>query len=216
MESFKVSGIYQDVTSGGKTAKSKHKFENLPVYKYSFSVNLKENTNVINKAEEWTKSLGSGVSVDPMEDFIDQTLGGVSRQLRTIVFAIIAIGGFLAMLITVLFLKLRLAKDLSEIAVLKAIGFSVDDITWQHMIKIGTTSILGILGGTFITNLLGKTLVNAALGLTGLGIKEVSLVRNPAMEYIIVPLLLIFLILLVTRIVMGTIKKYNIMSIINE
>lgn len=100
---FEVSGIYQDVTSGGKTAKSTYGFPGIPSNKYSFSVNLEENGDVNVKADEWAKSLGAGISVDPMEDFIDQTLGGVSRQLRTAVIAIVIIGSLLALLITVLF-----------------------------------------------------------------------------------------------------------------
>lgn len=213
---FVISGIYQDVTSGGDTAKSKYNFLGIASNKYSFSVNLKDNEDVKNKAEEWTKVLGAGVNVDPMEEFIDQTLGGVANQLRIMVFTIFLIGASLVILITVLFLKLRLAKDLSEIAVLKAIGFSERDIKQQYTIKIGGISIIGILTGILLTNVLGEKIVNTALSIAGIGVKEVHLINNPVMEYISCPLLLMVLILLVTRAVMRTIKKYNIISIINE
>lgn len=213
---FVVSGIYQDVTSGGYTAKSKYNFSGVDAEKYSFSVNLKDNVEVGKKADEWSKSFGAGVTVDPMEEFINQTLGGVSKQLATIVFAITIIGITLTMLITILFLKLRLVKDLSEIAVLKAVGFSEQDINKQYMIKMGCVSILGVLIGIILTNLLGEKIVNTALGVAGIGIKKVHLITNSVMEYIICPLLLIILILLVTWIIMRTIKKYNIISIIKE
>lgn len=213
---FVISGIYQDVTSGGYTAKSKYNFSEVDAEKYSFSVNLKDNVEVGKKADEWSKSFGAGVTVDPMEEFINQTLGGVSKQLATIVFAIVIIGIALTMLIAILFLKLRLVKDLSEIAVLKAIGFSERDINKQYMIKMGCVSILGVLVGIILTDLLGEKIVNAALGVAGIGIKKVNLITNTIMEYIICPLLLIMLILLVTWIIMRTIKKYNIISIIKE
>lgn len=213
---FVISGIYQDVTSGGYTAKSKYDFSALTSEKYSFSVNLKDNAEAEKKADEWSKILGSGVTVDPMKEFINQTLGGVAKQLKTMVFAIVIIAASLAMLITVLFLKLRLAKDLSEIAVLKAIGFSERDIKQQYMIKIGWISITGILAGIILTNVLGEKIVNAGLSMAGLGIKKVELITNAVMEYILCPLLLLGLILMVTRIVVRTIKKYNIISIINE
>lgn len=213
---FKLSGIYQDATSGGKTAKSKYDFAEVDAHKYSFSVNLSDDIDVKNKAEAWAKVLGTGISVDPMDEFIDQTLGGVSRQLRSIVYAIVIIGSCLVMLITVLFLKLRLVKDLSEIAVLKAIGFSVKDIRCQYMIKIGLTSVIAIISGILSTNILGDKIVNIALGIMGLGVKKVELITNSTMEYIIIPLLLMSLILLVTRIVLRAIKSYNIISIINE
>jgi putative ABC transport system permease protein len=213
---FVISGIYQDVTSGGYTAKSKYDFSGLSSEKYTFSVNLNSNAEVGKKADEWSRILGAGITVDPMKEFINQTLGGVVKQLKTIVFAIVVIGACLVMLITVLFLKLRLAKDLSEIAVLKAIGFSEHDIKKQYMIKIGCVSITGILAGIILTDVLGEKIVNAALSIAGLGVKKVELIANPAVEYIVCPLFLLVLILLVTWIVVRTIKKYNIISIINE
>jgi putative ABC transport system permease protein len=213
---FIISGIYQDVTSGGYTAKANNGFNELAANKYSFSVNFNENISVEEKAEEWSEILGAGVSVDPMEKFINQTLGGVANQLRRMVFAVVIIGACLVMLITVLFLKLRLAKDLSEIAVLKAVGFAEADIRKQYMIKIGCVSAVGLLTGIIITNALGEKIVNAALSAAGIGVKQVDLITNPVIQFIIVPLLLMFLILLVTRIVMSTIKKYNIISVINE
>ena len=213
---FVISGIYQDVTSGGFTAKSKYEFPGLAANKYSFSVNLKDNAEVEKKAEEWSESLGAGVTVDPMKEFIDQTLGGVAKQLRTIVFAVVSIGAALAMLIAVLFLKLRLAKDLAEIAVLKAVGFSEHDLKQQYMIKIGCVSATGILAGIILTSVLGEKIVNAGLSIAGLGIREVGFIINPVIQYILCPSFLLVMMLLVTWTVVGTIKKYNIVSSINE
>jgi len=213
---FIISGIYQDVTSGGYTGKSKHHFPELGSEKYSFSVNLKENTPVEQKADEWSEKMGAGASVDPMEEFINQTLGGVVRQLKTIVTAIVIIGACLVMLITVLFLKLRLAKDLSEIAILRAIGFSEPDIKKQYLIKIGSVSITGILSGIILTAVLGENIVNLVLNISGLGVKEVALIGNPIVQYILVPLLLLVSILSVTWIALRTIGKTNIISVINE
>jgi len=211
-----ISGIYQDVTSGGYTAKSKYAFAGLPVEKYTFSVNLKNEADVEMKALEWSQTLGAGVTVDPMKEFINQTLGGVVKQLRTIVLATVIVGACLAMLITVLFLKLRLAKDLSKIAVLKAVGFSECDIKQQYLIKVGCVSLTGILAGIILTNILGEKIVNAALRIAEIGIIKVELIANPIFQYILCPLLLIMLILFVTGIVLRTIKKYNLISIINE
>lgn len=215
-QKFVVSGIYQDVTSGGYTAKSKFDFAGLPSEKYSFTANLKQDEQIEKKADEWSEILGTGISVDPMKDLLDQTLGGVVKQLRTVILVIILIGACLVTLITALFLKLRLAKDLSEIAVLKAIGFSEKDIRKQYLIKVGSISAAGILAGIIITDLLGEKSANIMLALAGLGIKKVDLIANPIAEYILCPLLFLALILSAAMAVMKMIKKYNIISIINE
>jgi len=213
---FVISGIYQDVTSGGYTAKSKYNFPGLTAEKYGFSVNINDNAQVGKKADEWSEIIGAGVTVDPMEEFSNQLFGGVINQLKNVAFVIIIIAACLVMLITVLFLKLRLAKDLSEIATLKAVGFSEHDIKQQYMIKMGCVSIMGIFAGIILTDVLGEKIVNAALSMAGLGIRKIELIVNPLFEYIMCPLLLISIILLTTKIVMRTIKKYNIISIINE
>jgi putative ABC transport system permease protein len=213
---MKITGIYQDVTSGGYTAKALYDFAELNAEKYSFTVNLINPNESQKKSDEWKKILGAGVTVDPMVNFIDQTLGGVVKQLKSIVLLIIILGSCLVMLITVLFLRLRLAKDLSEIAVLKAIGFSKTDIKKQYLIKTGGVSLAGILVGTLITNILGEKITNSALGITGLGIKQVDLIANPVIQYILCPLFLLVLILMVTWVVVRTIEKYNIISIIRE
>lgn len=213
---FRVSGIYQDLTGGGKTAKSVYNFPELAAHKYSFVVNLRENTDPKNKADEWAKIFGAGVSADPMEEFLDQTLGQISRQLKAMVFAVFSVGVLLVMLIMVLFLKLRLAKDLSDIAILKAIGFSMRDLCKQYMIKVGLTSLTGILAGITAANLFGEKIINVAMGIAGLGVKEICLITNPVIEYLIVPLLFMGAIMPVTRFIIRSIKKYNIVSVIND
>lgn len=213
---FNISGVYQDVTSGGNTSKSKYKFPTLPSTKYSFSVNLKDKTDVKNKSSKWGEVLGEGVNVDSMDEFINQTLGGVSKQLKTIVIVIIIIGTSLVMLITILFLKLRLAKDSSEISILKAIGFSEGDIKKQYMIKVGGVSILGIILGILLTNLIGESLVNSALSISGIGLKNINLITNSLIEYIVFPIVLIILIFIVISLVMRKTKKIEITSIVKE
>lgn len=213
---FIISGIYQDVTDGGFTAKSRYNFPGLQAEKYSISVNLVDNSNVEEKADKMYNLLGPGVSVDPMEEFINQTLGGVSSQLETIVIAIGIIVGFMAILITVLYLKLRLARDMSEIAVLKALGFTNKDIYQQYLIKMGLISILGVLVGLLFTLLLGNQFINLALGVSGLGIRKVDLIINPLINYIICPLIILTIILSVTKYIMKTIQAFNIMDVINE
>ena len=213
---FKISGIYQDVTSGGYTAKSAYAFPGVESSRYTISVDLKNPADGEKKAEEWSGAIGSGVSVDPMEEFIDQTLGGVSRQLRVIVLVVTIIGLSLVILISALFLKLRLARDLSETAILKAIGFSERDIRKQYLIKMGGVSAAGILTGILLTHGLASSLISGALGLAGMGIRQVELVTEPVLQYLAFPLVLLILIGVVTWIVSGSVKNQHLVDVINE
>lgn len=213
---FIISGIYQDVTTGGYTAKSKYQFNEIPAEHYSFTVNVNAGVDIDKKADELANILCPGVNVDPTGELINQTLGGVINQLKNVVLVIVAIGACLIMLITLLFLKLRLAKDKPEIATMKAIGFTYRDVMNQYFNKIVLTAVLGIIIGTLLTELLGETVVNTALILAGLGIRKIQFFINPLVAYIFCPLGLLLSIGIVTGYVLRNIKGYNIMSIINE
>jgi len=213
---FLISGVYQDVTSGGFTAKSKFEFEGVPAEKFTFSVDIKDSEDSKITANAWSESLNQGISVEPMDAFINQTLGGVVKQLKGIVLIISLLGIGIAGLITVLFLKLRLAKDVSQIAILKAIGFSVKDIQVQYLVKIGVVTLAGIIMGIVSTHFLGNAVINAALSLTGLGINKVNLVPNIWIEFLICPAALMTIILTVTAVTLKAVKRYHLMSLIKE
>jgi putative ABC transport system permease protein len=213
---FLISGIYQDVTSGGYTAKSINNFEGLEIEKYQYTINLMDNVNAKEKAVIWSEKLGGGFDILPMEEFINQTLGGVSRQIEVATTAVFVIGMILIALIVVLFMKLRLVKDVSQIAAMKAIGFTDNDIRKQYLYKIGMVSFIGICAGTFISNILGETIVSMAFGMMDLGITKVTFIINPFIAYLMVPLVLFIVTLVITWHSSRQIRDYNIFFLINE
>ncbi|MEN1760279.1 ABC transporter permease [Anoxynatronum sibiricum] len=213
---FIVSGVYQDVTSGGFTAKSADVFPELASTKYAFSVSLKDGVHAESKADEWSAIIGTGVEVDPMDQFINQTLGGVVSQLRLMVLAIILMSACLVMLLTALFMKLRMAKDIWEVAIFKAVGFSEKDIQKQYLIKTGGVALMGIVTGILLTRALGSRIINGALSFAGIGIKQVELIADPLVTYLICPLLLLALVLVVTGISTGAAKRHSIISMMSQ
>lgn len=216
ISTFTITGVYQDVTSGGLTAKTKFDFAGVESKRYAFSVNLKDGIDVKEKANQWSELIGYGVSVDSMDDFINQTLGGVIKQLRNVVVIMVSLGIFLAMLITLLFIKLRLIKDYSEISILKAIGFSNVDLRNQYMLKTGMTAVLGALFGIIITRVFGESIINLVLGFSGLGLKEVTLLSSSLFDFVVFPIMLLTIVLLATIFVVTHIKNFNLISLINE
>lgn len=215
-EQFMVSGIYQDVTSGGYTAKAIQTFDGVKTMKYTVSINLKDRSDVKGKAEQWSSKLGCGYDIEPMDEFINQTLGGVTRQVEMIVVVVAIIGILLSALIVILFMKLRMAKDIAQIAAMKAIGFTNLDVRKQYLYKIGIVSMAGILGGTIVSNLAGNSMVSLSFQTMGLGISRISLLMNPWMVFAGVPLMLLLVTAGMTWLSTEQIKKYNIVSLINE
>lgn len=112
--------------------------------------------------------------------------------------------------------QLRLAKEVADIAVLKAIGFSYQDIKIQYLIKMGTVSFAGIGIGMIAADWLGEPMVNGALSLANIGVKKVDLIVNPIVGYLLCPILLFLLTLLVTLFVLKGLKNINVFSAINR
>jgi putative ABC transport system permease protein len=215
-KNFSISGVYQDVTSGGYTAKAFYSFAGVKAEKYQFTINLIEGVDAKEKASQWNEKIGAGYDIEPMEEFINQTLGGVARQVQLATTAVVLIGVLLAALIVVLFMKLRLAKDIAQIAAMKAIGFTNLDVRKQYLYKIGMISTAGIVAGTVIANILGESFVSMAFGMMGLGISRITFIISPWIVFVFLPLLLLAVATGMTWISTKRIREYNIISLINE
>lgn len=213
---FVISGIYQDVTSGGYTAKAIYNFAGVAAEKYQFTINLAHGVDAGKKASQWSGKAGAGYDIEPMEEFINQTLGGVARQVKVAATAVVLIGILLTALIVVLFMKLRLAKDAAQIAAMKAIGFTNWDVRKQYLYKILLVSIAGVFAGTLISNIFGESIVSAALSMAQLGISRITFTVNPWTTFLILPLVLLSVAAGMAWISTRQIQKYNIISLINE
>jgi putative ABC transport system permease protein len=215
-KNFVICGIYQDVTSGGFTAKAIYDFPGVDAEKYQFTINLNNGVNEKEKASQWNDQVGVGYDIEPMEEFINQLIGGASSQVKVATIAVVAIGILIVALIVVLFMKLRLAKDVAQIAAMKAIGFTNSDVRKQYLYKIGMVSIVGIFTGALISNILGEGIVGFALSMMGLGISKMKFIVNPWIAFVALPLSLLVVAAGMTWVSSRQIQKYNIISLINE
>lgn len=213
---FMVSGVYQDVTSGGFTSKAVYGFAGVDAEKFQFTINLAGGTDAEEKASQLRTKLGKGYDIEPMEEFINQTLGGVARQVEVAVTAAAAIGLMLSGLIVVLYMKLRLAKDASQITAQKAIGFTDNDVRKQYLYKIVIVSAAGIFAGTIISNIIGESIVSAFFSMMGLGISQISFIINPLLSFVLIPLVLLVSSLGMTWLSSRQIREYNVINLINE
>lgn len=212
----RVSGIYQDVTNGGYTSKMYKDYKNDNVYKYVFTVNLKNGASVESTVDRYIGEMGTDVDIKELGEFVNQTLGGVTSQLENVVVVIAVTAVLLAILITVLFLKLVIVKERSQNAILKTMGFSTREIRIQYIYKTCFISILGIIVGIIFVNTLGESFVSAIIGMVGLGISKISFIVNPIEVYILWPALLLVLIIASTFLCSSVLKKYNLVELIKE
>lgn len=214
----RVCGIYQDVTSGGMTSKMIYDFKSIEAEKYAFTVNIPAEDEAEGAAmvEKWRKELGGSAKIEWMEEFLQQTLGDLVSQVEMVAVAGAGIALLLAVIITILYLKLRLAREASQIAVKKAIGCSNRSICIQELRFLLKQILPGVVLGTIFVNVFGEQLVSLLFSLLGLGIERIHFSGNPLMNWVLLPGLLVGVTLLVGMLANKKIKSIDIMEYVNE
>lgn len=184
-----VSGVYQDVTSGGHTAKLQG---GLPVTAVGHVIyaHVTDGADPGALASEYGARFRSASAI-PMREYVQQTLAHVTGGLRQAAVLAFAFGVGIPLLITSLFLGLRLSRDRRTMGALSAIGFSTREIVAQVRGKTLLTVVVGTLLGLAFTVTLGESLTGTLLSSAGLGIAELSFVPVPWLVYGLYPLALV-------------------------
>lgn len=215
-QEFKVCGIYQDVTSGGKTAKAVHNFAEVTAEQYTYQIYLEQEMEASETIGKWAQCLGNGYSIEDMEEFLSQTLGGVSIQVRQGSVAAFVIGLLLTTLITLLFLKFHFAREAGELAIKRAIGIPFSAICMQELYPVLTAGGIGMLAGALLVETVGDKLVSMLIGMLGIGLTRIEFARLTVLLYVVVFGVLALTLIIVTRVACERIRKMDIINYLNE
>jgi putative ABC transport system permease protein len=210
---FTVCGIYQDITYGGKTAKAAIDFDENDVEVYIIYLDVSDGVTTSEKTNE-LRSILTDSKITPISEFVSQTLGGITDNMRLMEGAGIVISLLLIMLITVMFLQLITAREHSAIAVKKAIGFTNRDLRVQLGIRILMIQFVAIIVGTVLANFLGEVIFGFML--SSMGVSKITMLVKPITAYLLCPaaqLLVVFITVIVrTKVV----RNYHIRDQIIE
>lgn len=184
-----VSGVYQDVTSGGYTAKMQGEVTT-GAASYVIYANAADGADPAAVAADYSERFPAA-TVIPMREYVQQTLSYVTSALQSTAILSFIFGIGVAMLITSLFLKLRLTRERRKMGVLFAIGFSTAEIIAQVRGKTLLAVVVGTLLGLVFAATAGESLVGVFISLAGLGIAKLAFIPNPLLVYVAYPLILI-------------------------
>ena len=222
---LEICGIYQDVTSGGKTAKTIYDFPGELSEKYTYQLELSADISAFDtsaydiSADEFADTLksklGSGYSIKSMDGFLEQTLGGVTARLSLAVYLVILIGFVITVFIVLLFMELRLARTMRALAEKIVMGISVKAICMQELYPMLFTGATGVILGVIYTELIGEKIVSALFSLLGLGITSFSF-SAMTISCIFVPVSLILILVIINLSVCMKIKKIDISGYFNQ
>jgi putative ABC transport system permease protein len=208
-----VSGIYQDVTNGGRTAKALMPFNADAVLWYVISLDVSDHIDIKGKIAEYEQAFYPA-KVTHLQGYLDQTLGNTIDQLKLITVLAILIAIFVSILITSLFLKMLVAKDYAQIAILKSIGFTLKDIRIKYVTMALLVLNIGIILGTIVSNTIGQKIVSIILSF--FGASQIKFVIDPVQAYLLCPLVLMIVVTITTLISIISIKNSSISEMIVE
>lgn len=195
---FMVTGTYQDVTSGGKTAKTPYDFGTMTAEKYTVLVDLRDKEEIGAQIVSWQEQLGKGYVVEDMKMFLGQTIGGVTSQLENIQWILFLLGIIVTAVITALYLKLRIIREAEQFAVKKAIGIPERAVITQELSPIILAGITGIVAGFIFTGTLGEGIISIAFGVMGTGLSKIEFIGMPLSQSVGIPILLCGVLIVVT------------------
>ncbi|GAA1473653.1 ABC transporter permease [Corynebacterium felinum] len=167
---YPLVGVYQDVTSGGFTAKLA---QPLPEQsqRWTLHVWLKDPSMAQVFAAELEKNY-SGVKAQSVADATWQIMGPLAESMRwVVVVAWIAALSTIA-LVTVLFVGVRVAKDKTRMGTLNVLGFEPKEIQNLVLWQVVVAATLGIIMGLAVEVLTGKYVLQAVLSIAGVGLRE--------------------------------------------
>ena len=199
-----ITGIYQDITNGGKTAKAVIINSSGQRQRYMININLKDGVETSRKIAEY-KKLFPDVKITHPVEYMGQTMGETVKRLEVFTLIVISAAAGLVMLMTSLFLKMLLSKDKSEISVLRKIGLSVRNIRIQYIVRMTGVIIPGILFGSIAANTAGQKVTGFMWSF--LGAAEIKFVIDPVKSYILCPVLLTAIVVITTLTATDSVKK---------
>jgi putative ABC transport system permease protein len=199
-----VSGIYQDVTNGGRTAKATFPHNPDEVLWYSLAVDLRDGVSVAAKRDAFAAQFAPARVTD-LAGYMEQTLGTTVHRLRAVTAIAIVVGLGISVLITALFLNMLIRKDTTRIAILRSLGFTLANVRTQYLTTAMTILGGGVILGTLFSNTLGQRLVGFLWSF--MGAARIRFVIEPLKAYLILPLLFATVVTITTRIAMSGINR---------
>ncbi|WP_249435682.1 ABC transporter permease [Paenibacillus sp. Marseille-Q4541] len=182
---MKISGIYQDITNGGRTAKARLSYDPNHVLWYVAAIDVKSSVSLQEKIDQYTNAFYPA-KITHLKSYLSQTLGNTISQLKLVTILAIVISLSILVLITTLFIKMLLMKDASQMAAMRSLGFTLRDIQAQYLIKMLLVGGMGVIFGTLGAVTMGQSFVQV-IG-SFMGASQIHLVFSPVATYVLYPL----------------------------
>ena len=178
-----VTGVYQDITNNGKTAKATFDDGAPALWQVIYA-----DAHSPDQASAFARDLNEkypGVQAIGMNQYASQFFGATGSQVHRITMMACAIALGLSFLITVLFTVLIVSRERPQLGVLLALGCTRGAIARQYLTRFGVLALTGIALGLLGSFTLGASAIGAAM--SSRGAPDLQLLPNPWLVGLLLP-----------------------------
>jgi len=190
-----VSGIYSNIFNGGKTAKANFEDSTAPTLWLNYYIQLHQQQEIQGVMTQLTKEFPFAKVTDA-QNHKQQVFGSMISSIQTAAIIAFLVALFITGLVSLLFMRLLVAKDRVEIAMLKSLGFTNQDISRQYVTRSTFVLIISVFSGSILANTLGETIVSMAV--SSFGVDSFTFIRHP-LVYAGLPLLMFVITFVATK-----------------
>ncbi len=173
---FTVCGIYSDITNGGKTAKAYGEAQTVlrengdPVMWSVIYVTLSDGEPVDSWMDAYREEYGdedSSVKIVDIAQYMDGVYGQTIERIRRAALVSIAAACLIIFVVVLLFLRLAIWQERSDISLRKALGIGSRTVRREYMRKACGYFAAGTAAGVILGVTVGERLAGALLSRLG-------------------------------------------------
>lgn len=188
---YTVCGIYSDITNGGKTAKiygDPGLEKDIPVMWSIIYVSLNEPGEIRSFIEEYQsccEGYGNSVKITDIAGYMDGLYGRTIKSIGNAAALSFAAAGIIIFIVIVLFVRLMIWQEKSDVSLKKALGISTSHIRNGYVKRTAVYIAAGVILGIILGVFLGQEIAGLMLGT--LGAEGFKFIIDPVMVLITVP-----------------------------
>lgn len=184
-----ITGIYSDITNGGRTARAAFTDSNSPSLGQLLFIRMNESEAVDVFVEDLSRQFPS-LEVYPVETYQEEFLGPTLAKIGSASLGSLGLSLFLAFIISYLFFNMIISQDKAELIVQKILGIRTRQIKNQYVTMGVITSLLSLILALVLTKLIGGLLLE--LFMRRMGVPHLPFRFDGLKTLLIHPALLLF------------------------
>ncbi len=209
---IEIVGEYSDISNGGKTAKAIFP-TNFDKSKLTYYLLVKDKGALDEMTKRYNERFPEA-KIASVKDYIDQSFGPLLGQINKVSVVLLIACLLVISLITMLFARLLIAKDKRQISILKSIGFNNNEISRQYIYRFLCLLVIALPLGIILANTLGSVFASAIL--SSFGVRSIKFVINPLTIYFLIPLSVIAVTIIFSKLSTYSIASFKLSDYIKE